>query len=61
MASSSQVLFYLMQVSLQKWLGDKGNRDRSRVRIENIIVLYSAALLDWTAITKFKTNSEGFF
>jgi hypothetical protein len=35
------ILFHLMlfvQVSLQKWLGDKGNRARSTARIDYIIV-----------------------
>jgi exonuclease III len=62
MASLSQIylmLFNFVQVSLQKWLDDKGNRTRLGVRIDYIIV----RAVDRAAVTKFKImkiNSEGF-
>jgi hypothetical protein len=52
-----------VQVSLQKWLGDKGNPSEIESAYQLHCHLHSATSLDWAAVTKFKTaktNSEGF-
>ncbi len=55
-ADSIFVKMLFIQVSLKKWLKDKGNRARSRARVDYIIIC--AALHPWTGLLSQNLKHE---